>query len=70
MAMTGMQRLSVFVSVTWIVLNFAGYLVFDSISDRFRWDAFFLIGVLPVLVFVGVPWGVWWVVAGFRRPRP
>ena len=41
--MTGMQRLSVLVSVAWIGFWFAAY-VFDGAP--FRWDGFMLFGHL------------------------
>jgi hypothetical protein len=39
-------------------------------SDEFwRGSGFFVFGIVPVAVTVGVPWGIWWVAAGFRNER-
>ena len=64
--MSGFQRLSVFLSVLWLGFWFVGFAI-DA--PPFNWIGFVLFGVAPLAVALGIPWGIWWVAAGFRRQR-
>ena len=65
-SMSGLQRLSVFAVLTWMGFWAAAFLL-DG--PPFSWGGFVLFGALPAAVVIGVPWGVWWVIAGFRPAR-
>ena len=62
--MSGPQRLSIVLSASWIGLMGLAYSI-DS--GPFQWDGFAFFGVAPVALAVGLPWGIWWVIAGFRQ---
>ena len=65
-SMSGIQRLTVFLTLLWVGFWFIAFLVDGG---TFNWSGFFLFGIVPVVVLLGIPWGVWWVVAGFRAQR-
>lgn len=65
MALSGIQRLSVFVAIVWIGF----WAVACSLDSPDSWGCFLLFGIAPAAVALGVPWGIWWVVAGFRNQR-
>ena len=59
--MSGPRRLAVFLSALWIAAWLLMY--YADIRDGFNLGGFLALGVGPV----ALAWGVWWVVAGFRR---
>jgi hypothetical protein len=65
-ARSGVRRLSVFIASVWLLLWGLAY-AFDA--PPFNWSGYFLFGIGPVALLIGVPWGIWWVSAGFRPDR-
>ena len=73
-ATSGRMRLAAFLSVLWVgswLLYFLSHPVFKFINFggqsgyRFDWVAFLGWGFSPV----GIAWGVWWVLVGFRKSK-
>ena len=59
---TGLRRLSIVGSAVWLAVT----ALFFSIGGYFDWEGFIVLGIAPVLLLVGAPWGIWWVLTGFR----
>jgi len=65
-SISGVQRLSVFLSLLWIGFWLVAFLL-DG--PPFNLGGFVLFAIVPPIVGIGIPWGVWWVAAGFRNKR-
>jgi hypothetical protein len=59
--MSGSRRLAIVLSLLWVAV----WLLMYSMDPVFRLGPFVVIGVGPV----ALAWGLWWIVAGFRRDR-